>query len=149
METRRKCGFEADFKNFDELNAVLPKDYVDLLRETYNSVEDVDLIVGGALETFSSVKEVFTGKTFGCIVGEQFRKTMGGDAYFFTHKTSPYPFTDAQIEAIKSIKFNNLLCVNTNLDYVNALWYILESEVNPKLPCSESKQMDLSAWKNI
>jgi Animal haem peroxidase len=149
LDTRRKCGFQANFKTFDEMVAILPKSSVDLLKATYASVEDIDLIVGGALETLRGMKKVFTGETFGCIVGEQYRKTMGGDSYFFSHKTNPYPFTDAQLDVINSMKFNNLICENTNIESINALWYILERPANPKLPCSSFKQMDLTAWKNI
>jgi hypothetical protein len=69
LETRRKCGMKADFKSFDDLIAIFPQDYIELLKNTYESVEDIDLYVGGALESFLTVAEIFVGETFGCIIG--------------------------------------------------------------------------------
>jgi hypothetical protein len=61
---------KADFKSFDDLIAIFPQDYIDLLRNSYESVEDIDLYVGGALESFLTIAEIFVGETFGCIIGK-------------------------------------------------------------------------------
>ncbi|CRK86353.1 CLUMA_CG000238, isoform A, partial [Clunio marinus] len=137
LDARRKCGFNSDFKSFDDLIAIFPQSNVDLLKEIYDDVEDIDLYVGGFLETFSTLDDVLAGETFGCIIGEQYRKVMGGDAYFYSHETNPYPFTDAQINAIESFSFSNIICKNTNEESVPRIWFILEDPQNPQIPCDQ------------
>ena len=57
----------------------MPQSSINLLKEVYENVEDIDLIVGGALETFSTASDFILGLTFGCVVGEQYKRTMGGE----------------------------------------------------------------------
>ena len=67
---RRRCGLNANFKTFDDLIAIFPQSYIDLLKNAYESVEDIDLYVGGALESFITIDTVFLGESFGCIIGK-------------------------------------------------------------------------------
>ena len=128
---------------------IFPQTYIDLLENVYDSVEDIDLYVGGALESFVNVQAVLIGETFGCIVGEQYKHTMGGDSYFFVHKTNPYPFTAAQLVELGSFQFNQLICTTSGLDMVQKGWSYVEGPLNPKVPCSLFKPLDLSAWKDV
>jgi peroxidase len=137
---------DSDFKTFDDLLAIFPKNTVDLLKQTYDSVEDIDLYVGGVLETYSRFGTLLAGETFGCIIEEQYRNSIGGDAYYYSHETNPYPFTTAQIAAIESFSFLNLFCLNSELEFVPKIWYLLEGPTNPKVACSNFKKLDLSAW---
>lgn len=148
VETRKKCGLD-DFKTFDDLLKIFPQTYIDSLKNVYDSVLDIDLYVGGALESFTNINSALVGATFGCIIGDQYRHTMGGDAYFFTHKDSPYPFTNAQIKAIEAFTFNDLICTTSGLDLIQKAWSYVESPVNSKVSCSLFKPLDLSAWKNV
>lgn len=148
LDTRRKCELD-DFKTFEDLLAIFPQSYIDLLKNVYDSVDDIDLYIGGALESFTSVNTVLVGRTFGCIIGEQYRHTMGGDAYYYTHKTSPYPFTDAQLETISGFVMNNLVCSTSGLTSIQAAWPYVDSEANTKVPCSLFETMNLTAWKDI
>jgi peroxidase len=148
LEARRQCGF-AEINSFDELSSILPPFNVDLLRNVYDSVQDIDLYVGGALESFMTMNQVLVGPTFGCIIGEQYRHTMGGDAYFFTHKTNPYPFTQEQLDAIDEFSVNNLICTTSGLQSVQFAWAYLESAANVQVPCQMFKPLNLTAWQGI
>lgn len=70
LSTRRKCELNANFKTFDDLVAIFPQSYIELLKNVYDDVEDIDLYVGGALESLSQKENVFVGETFRCIIGE-------------------------------------------------------------------------------
>jgi hypothetical protein len=122
---------------------------VDLLRETYDSVEDIDLYVGGTLETFTTFDDVLAGATLGCIIGEQYKHAMGGDAYYYSHKTNPYPLTTAQINTINSFSFLNLICLNSDLDLVPKFWFLSENAAVPKVSCSNYRKFDWSAWLGL
>lgn len=55
--------------------------YIELLKEIYEKVEDVELAVAGLLET--KVNGTLAGPTFLCILLEQFHRTRVGDRFFY------------------------------------------------------------------
>lgn len=149
IEARQKCGLDADFNNFDDLRLVLKDSAVDLLAKRYESVQDIDLYVGGALETFEILDQQLLGPTFSCIFKDQYERMISGDAYFFSHANNPNPFTQAQLKSISNFSFNQLLCVNSDLEFTNKNWARLEDSSNPKVACSSLKLMNLKPWLNV
>jgi peroxidase len=130
------------------LDKVFPKLTIDLLESVYDSVQDIDLYVGGALESFTTLKHKLLGPTFSCIFRDQYRRMTSGDAYFFSHATNPNPFTPAQLKAIQDFSVNQLICTNSQLESVNKQWHLVDDSRNPKVPCSKFQPMDLKAWKD-
>lgn len=150
LDFRKAAGLKSNFTTFDELTDILPQNHVDLLKNTYEDVRDIDLYVGGALESFANFRDDVVGPTFIEIIGYQFEQLVGGDVYYHTHPESPYPFTDAQLSAIKSYDFQNLICVNSGLEKTAKNWYLTPDDIsNPFAPCSDYPQIDLTAWKGI
>jgi hypothetical protein len=147
LQARKKCGFKADFKTFDDLLEIFPKKNVDLLKSSYNSVDDIDLLVGGSLETFKTIDSTLAGDTLGCAIGENYKRLMGGDAYFYSHKTNPHPFTQGQINAVEAFTFLHLICKNSNLDSVNRIWFLFEMPSNPKVLCKDLQEFNFNAFK--
>jgi peroxidase len=85
----KMCNVKSNIKVFNDLFPQISKMAITQLRQTYKSVFDIDLIVGGALENIAS-KENGTdsgllGPTFSCIMSEQFRRFITGDSYFYSH----------------------------------------------------------------
>ncbi|CRL07712.1 CLUMA_CG020666, isoform A [Clunio marinus] len=146
LDARRKSGFKADFKTFDDLTEIFPQHNVELLKSVYEDVEDIDLYVGAMLETFSSLDEVLVGETLGYVIGHQYQRSVGGDVYFYTHKVNPHPFTDSQIHAIDSFTFNHLICQNTNVEFVPKNWLIVESPTNPRVACRDYTRFDFQPF---
>jgi peroxidase len=151
LQTRAKCGLKSNFKTFDDLIEIFPQSYIELLKPEYESVEDIDLVVGGSLESFLSVDSTLVGETFDCIIRDQFKRTMAGDAYWFTNQNQTYPFTTAQIATIKDFSFNSLVCLNTGLQSVPSSVFYVENDLenNSKVNCTQYKPMNLQAWKNV
>lgn len=137
----------SDFTKFCDLETIFPKKTVELLEKVYDSPEDIDLLVGGGLESFSTIDRQLLGQTFSCIANDAYRRFISGDAYFFKHTTSPYPFTPQQIKAITDLTPNHLLCLNSKLEYVNKNWMLVDDSSNPRVPCTNFKPIDLSPWK--
>jgi hypothetical protein len=140
---------KSDFSCFKDLSRILPEKTVALLEKTYDSVEDIDLIVGGALESFNCFNKQLLGPTFSCIYRDQFRRLTSGDAYFFTHKSNPNPFTALQLKAIKSVTFNHMICVNSDIEFSNKNPLLVESSLNERVKCSDFKLMDLTPWIGV
>lgn len=72
------------------------------MKTVYNSVFDVDPIVGMYLE----IKEGLLGPTTKCIWAEQFYRFKFGDRFFYSFQKGPYPFTPGiQILCLCSVLF--------------------------------------------
>lgn len=136
-----------EINSFDDFNQIFIKTNVDLLRNIYESHEDVDFYVGGLLEAFESVGNPFAGPTFGCVIGANYNRVVGGDIYYFSHPENPYPFTAAQIVAIRKYKIPNIFCTNSGLKETNEMWSYTPNINNTKVDCKNYPPMDLSAWK--
>lgn len=61
----------------------------DKLSKVYASVDDIDLWVGGLLET--KIPGSIVGPTFRDIIADQFVRLKKGDKYFFEHDPSVNP----------------------------------------------------------
>jgi peroxidase len=71
IQMRKKCGLSANFASFYELREVFSMTTIKLLSQTYESIHDIDLIVGGALESFTSLDKQILGPTFQYIYRDQ------------------------------------------------------------------------------
>lgn len=78
----------------------------------YVSHEDVELTVGGSLE--SHVAGALAGPTFLCILTEQFYRTRVGDRHFFEHGDTESSFTREQLNEIRKSSMARLFCDNGN-----------------------------------
>lgn len=63
---------------------------IEKMKMIYDSVYDVDLLVGLNLEE----KNGYMGDITRCIIGIQFYRLKQGDRYFYTNVKSPNPFTN-------------------------------------------------------
>ena len=107
-EFRKMCGLSSLTRSKPE--EISTKNWR-LLRSTYDNVNEIDLISGGLAE--SSVSGGLVGSTFGCIIGEQFKRLMYGDRLFFTHSGV---LSNTEFQKIKSRNLRNVLCDNTDVE---------------------------------
>jgi len=147
LDVRRKCQLQPQINTFDDLYQILNATNVDLLKSVYADAEDIDYYVGGIFETFEILGNPLVGPTFGCVIGSQWDNFAGGDIYYYLNPSSPYPFTQPQIEAIQSYSISNLLCANSGMDQTAEIWPYAPSSVNPMTECSSWAPFNLTAWK--
>ncbi|VVC94293.1 unnamed protein product [Leptidea sinapis] len=118
---------------------------INALSNLYESVDDIDLLVGGAMET--DIHGSILGHTLQCIVAEQFYRTRTGDRFFYDNSEMPHSFTPE----IKKSSMARLLCDNTDgVKYIQQKAFELESTYNPKYRCDDNDhipRVDLTAWK--
>ena len=57
----------------------------------YDSVEDIDLFIGGVSE--ARIRGAFVGPTFQCIIAHQFLNLKRGDRYFYDLEGQPGSFS--------------------------------------------------------
>lgn len=84
------------------------------LEQVYKSPHDIDLFVGGLLE--SSEDDAVVGPTFRDIIADQFSRLRRGDRYFYEHNPSINPghFTEAQLQEIRKISLARIICDNSD-----------------------------------
>lgn len=74
----------------------------------YESPDDIDLIVGGALEI--PIDDSLLGPTLSCIISDQMYRTKVADNYFYA---VPGQFTKTQLRSIQNVTLGKILCDNS------------------------------------
>lgn len=117
---RRKCPGLKPIYSFDDLkfNPI----NIELLKNTYETVEDIDYYVGGVLEMLEILGNPLVGETFGCVIGQQWNHFAGGDLYYYTNQNQPHPLSPAQIKAIQSYSISGVVCDNSGLTETQQIW---------------------------
>jgi hypothetical protein len=102
-------GFKP-INTFEELGDVIgPR-----LAKVYRSPDDIDLFVGGLMET--AEHDSLVGPTFQNIIADQFSRLRKGDRYFYENSPSinPGAFNEKQLEEIKKITMARIICDNAD-----------------------------------
>jgi len=73
----------------------------------YNSVDDIDLFVGGLLE--SPISGGNLGPTFSCLIAENFATVKQNDRYFYELGGQPHSFNPGEMNSL-SETLNSELC---------------------------------------
>jgi hypothetical protein len=84
------------------------------LEHVYNSPADIDLFVGGLLETAEN--DAVVGSTFREIIADQFSRLKRGDRYFYENDASISPghFNEKQLKEVKKVTLARIICDNSD-----------------------------------
>lgn len=141
---REFCGLPRAH-TFEGFLDVISAEHVRKLSTLYESPDDVDLTVGGSLE--SHVPGTSAGPTFLCILTEQFYRTRKGDRFFFENTASGLNL--AQLNEIRKASISRLICDNShNVEAMQPRGFERISESNPVVNCNSLPFVDLSLWKD-
>ncbi|XP_025408382.1 peroxidase-like isoform X2 [Sipha flava] len=146
---RELCGLPVA-KSFTDLIDVMPLDDIYDLEKLYSSVDDVDFLVGALLETPET--DALVGNTSRCIIGDFFYRSRVGDRFFYDGKNLPKQFSSDQLEIIKSISLNHIICATSSVDNlqkhifakVDNGWYS-----SMKWTCNEKYIIDFKPWEKL
>ncbi|XP_035218954.1 peroxidasin-like isoform X3 [Stegodyphus dumicola] len=131
---------------FEDLNQVMEPENIELLKQNYKDVVDIDLIVGLQMEYNSDSSVV--PPTAACINAIQFKFLKDGDRFFFTHTGLPTSYSKEKIEAIYNASLSRLICDNTKVKEMQMSALLTPSDENPVVPCSSLPEIDLYLWKS-
>ena len=73
-------------------------------------MDDVDLFIGGISETPAAGS--LLGPTFRCVVGDQFKRLLAGDRFWYDSASSPAPFTAPQLAEVRRASLARGTCDN-------------------------------------
>lgn len=149
-DARELCGL-GRAKDFDEFLDAIDSKNVDLLSQLYKTPEDVDLVVGGALERI--VDDTQYGPTYLCIVTEQFYRTRTSDRFFYENGVHATAFTLEQLNAIRASSLARLLCDNGDkLEAMQRYVFRTLGHRNPLFSCQDLNAIpaiDFTPWTDI
>ncbi|XP_043188890.1 peroxidasin homolog pxn-1-like [Amphibalanus amphitrite] len=144
---RQLCGLPP-VTQFRDLNTTMAPSKIDMLRTMYRSPADIDLFVGGVLE--SPVEGAVVGPTFACLLGQQFQLVRQTDRFWFENEVPPSAFTKEQLYQIRKSSMARLFC--NNIDGVRELppnvFLKQDPFLNAPVLCDMLPFLDLSAWKS-
>ena len=130
---KRECGVESDFRN--QLTQVR-------LLQTYGSLANVDLFVGGLAE--EPLPGGLVGAIFGCIFARTFSALRDGDRFYYENAAGAMPlFTPAQRRAIEMASLSRVICDNTGITEIQPDAFMANQN---RVPCSQLPSVDLSLW---
>ncbi|XP_022169138.1 peroxidase-like [Myzus persicae] len=145
---RHFCGYPLA-NDFEDLVDLIHIKDIMKLKELYNSVNDVDLMVGLLLEKHSD--GAIVGPTARCIIADGFYRFKAGDRFFYDVQGQPNSFTNEQLKVIQKITFGHVLCATSNLDHVqNDIFKVIDHNLFPtnKLECDEF-YLDFKEWEEL
>merc|ERR1712142_31970 len=146
---RKWCGL-SEIKTWNDAYKILDARVVDQYKKLYKHPDDIDLFSAGVSER---VMEGVVGPTFGCIMARQFRNYKIADRYWYENKIRNVGFTIGQLNAIKTTKYSDLLCLlGDDLDKVQKYVMYLPRGSNFMRACPEASVMEnkiRTAWENF
>merc|ERR1719431_1443600 len=138
-------GKKADWTELRK--SFLPK-HITLLRQVYDSVDDIDLYVGGFLE--AAHEDSILGPVFKCIIGDQFARLKKGDRYFYDLGVDTNTrFSQLELDQIRKASLARLICDNSDVDSVQPFVLKLPlSNTNAIRSCNEQTipRLDLNIF---
>ena len=115
-QVRRDLGL-APVTSFDEITS--NPDLAQALEETYGSVDNIDLWVGGLAEDHLDGSSM--GETFTTIIADQFERLRDGDRYWYQNV-----FSGKQLETIEQTRLSDIIERNTDIEGLQTNVFFLE-----------------------
>lgn len=143
---RKTCGLPS-FRSFDELSTIMDPDAAAKLASLYDSVDDIDLFVGGNCEYH--IKGAIVGPTFACLIAEQFRRLKVGDRFWYENVNQAGSFTEEQLHEIKKVTLASIFCED-EVAHIQKLAFVRPFEKwNPRVPCDQIPKLNLLKWRDL
>ncbi|XP_052750505.1 peroxidase-like [Galleria mellonella] len=99
---------QKEYTSFDDLSNEIDPERIELLKEIYEHVEDIDLLAGIWMEKL--IKGGSVPSTFYCLVVEQLIRNMISDRHWYERSNRPNAFTLEQLQEIRKVTVSRLLC---------------------------------------
>ena len=132
---KTECNLESDFRN--QLTRIR-------LLQTYGSLNNVDLFVGGLAE--EPVSGGIVGATFACIFSKTFTALRDGDRFYYENSASnKASFTAAQRSEIEKASLSRVICDNSGITQIQRNAFMANKR---RVSCSRLQSVNLNAWRS-
>ncbi|XP_037781146.1 peroxidase-like protein 3 [Penaeus monodon] len=111
------------------------------------STDDIDLFPAGLAE--QPVPDGLLGPTFTCIIAHQFARLKRGDRFWFENPNQPKPFTEDQLNSLRSVGLASILCQNTMIEDIQPNPFLnTNSPGNQRRLCVSFPTLNTEFWKD-
>ncbi|KAJ0179668.1 hypothetical protein K1T71_004259 [Dendrolimus kikuchii] len=144
----REYCFGTPIKSYADLKGIIDDERIEILREFYKSVEDIELLPGIYLE--KPIKGGFVPPTFYCLVVDQFRRNMVSDRHWYERPNRPNAFTLDQLLEIRKYTVARLLCdVGDSITRVQPFAFLkTNKDFNQVRDCKDIPNINYWAWRD-
>jgi len=145
-DIRKKCGIKKALV-WEDFDREIPLEVRNELELVYGHPDNVELWVGGMAE--KRYKGGNVGRTFRCIMVNQFRALRNGDRFWYQN---PGIFTSEQVTELEKASLARVLCDNgDNITQMQKDVFLFPDAASPNaalVPCNTLPEMDLSKWSD-
>jgi len=141
------CGLPP-IRTWTDMKQFISEDTVNILRQFYRFVDDVDLFVAGVSENKEDGSIV--GPTFSCLLGLQFQQLKFGDRFWYETSDFPANFTPAQLNELRKQTLSKILCrTMQNTPMIQPLAMLTRQiDSNQLVSCDSFTDIDWNFWKS-
>ena len=141
--TLRKACKMASINGTQRPDEIEVKNWGNILKTYNGDPNNIDPFTGGLAETAEG--DGIVGPLFSCIIGDQFRRMMSGDRFFFTHgsKNQAVGLPDRSKQAILKRTLAHIICDNTDTKIIQKNAFKKKSKTNHEVDCGSIEALDL------
>ncbi|XP_043228244.1 peroxidase-like [Amphibalanus amphitrite] len=144
VQWRRACRL-TPVDSFAQLKTVMSPLAVAKLITTYKDLADVDLYVGGLLET--PLEGALVGPTLACLMANQFQTLRRGDRFWYENGDERHSFTPAQLRELRKVTLSKVICDNSALATIQPdIMFKPDDTSNQRVKCRHLPALDLRLW---
>lgn len=140
------CGL-SPVKTWQDMKRFIPADIVDIYRQFFRNVEDVDLF----LASIAEIKQgnALVGPTLQCLLGLQFQSMKFGDRFWYETAQAPADFTFGQLMELRKTSLAKILCRNmNNTPKIQPLAFISHKQKgNERVDCNSLPDINWDFWR--
>ena len=92
--------FVLRIRNYPHQNKIFAFQRIQRLKDTYESVDDIDLFPGLIME--EAFKDAQIGETFVCLISDTFARLRFGDRFFYDNGGQAGSFTLPQLDQVRA-----------------------------------------------
>ncbi|CAH2106937.1 unnamed protein product [Euphydryas editha] len=146
VEYRKLCSGKT-YSTFKDLLDVIDPERIELLKEKYKHVEDIDLMTGIWLER--PVKGGYLPVTAYCLMVEQLHRLMVSDRHWYERPNRPNAFTLEQLLEVRKASVAEILCaVGDTVTEIQPHAFYLPGKGNEIISCKKIQKISLWPWKD-
>ncbi|KAF0298779.1 Thyroid peroxidase [Amphibalanus amphitrite] len=144
VQWRRACRL-TPVDSFAQLKTVMSPLAVAKLITTYKDLADVDLYVGGLLET--PLEGALVGPTLACLMANQFQTLRRGDRFWYENGDERHSFTPGQLRELRKVTLSKVICDNSALATIQPdIMFKPDDTSNQRVKCRHLPALDLRLW---
>ncbi|KAL0891820.1 hypothetical protein ABMA27_015085 [Loxostege sticticalis] len=135
------------FNTFEDLVGIVKPEMLDILKDKYKHVDDIDLIAGMWVEL--PAKGSFLPKTLQCIFLDQHVRFLVSDRHWYERQNRPNAFTYDQLLEIRKATISGLMCdVGDTVTEIQPRSFLRPGPGNEITSCDNIPRYDFEPWRD-